>query len=195
MPKEEVFQHSILIISASEVFASLVRKSLAPGLFQSVEFRKSAALARRAMLERFYDMVVINAPLPDENGIRMALDAAEKYSASVLLVVPREAYADALERVTDAGVMTIFKPSPKGTLDKALRFLTAVRNRFRALEKKAERLEEKLEETRLVSRAKCMLIEKKGICEDDAHRLIGKMAMDHGISRGRAAQMIMDDSG
>ena len=193
MPKKEVFQHSVLIISASEQFDALIKKSFAPGVFQSIESRRSASLARRAILERFYDMVIINAPLPDENGVNMALDAAEKTNASVLLVVPKEVYNDVLEKVTDEGVLVMYKPAPKGIMDKAVRFLTATQNKLCLYDKKVKKAEEKLEEMRIVNKAKFMLVEKKSMTEDDAHRLIGKTAMDNGISRARAASMIMDD--
>jgi response regulator NasT len=45
----------------------------------------------------------------------------------------------------------------------------------------------------VVSRAKITLMEKKNFTEDEAHRYIGKYAMDNGISRGRAATLIMED--
>ena len=50
-----------------------------------------------------------------------------------------------------------------------------------------------MEDLRTVDKAKIMLIEKKQMTEDQAHRFIGKTAMDHGISRKRAAIRIMDD--
>ena len=50
-----------------------------------------------------------------------------------------------------------------------------------------------MEELRVVSRTKITLIEKMNMSEDEAHRFIGKYAMDNGISRGRAATMILDD--
>ena len=46
---------------------------------------------------------------------------------------------------------------------------------------------------RLVDRAKCYLIEKKGYTETDAHRLIEKRAMDTRMSRGEVAQEILEE--
>ena len=66
--------------------------------------------------------------------------------------------------------------------------------RIHELEKKNRVLEEKLEEMRLVSKAKFLLVERDHMTEDDAHRLIGKMAMDNGISRGSAARRILEDA-
>jgi response regulator NasT len=50
-----------------------------------------------------------------------------------------------------------------------------------------------MEELRLVSKAKILLVEKKQMTEDEAHRFIGKQAMNRGISRRKIAEEILDD--
>ena len=191
MSKKDDFYHSILIVSASEQFDQIVKKSLAG--FTTIDIRKSASLARQCILERYYDIVVINSPLPDETGEDFAIFVTERCSASVLLVTPQDVFEDALNRVTDNGVLIVPKPSPRGRIDKAVRYLLAVQNKIHALEKKTQAAEEKLEEMRTVNKAKFLLVEKKHMTEDEAHRFIGKTAMDNGISRGRAARKIIDE--
>ena len=193
MPKDEFIQHSVLIVSSSEQFDAIVKRSLPKKTFPSVESRKSASLARRSFLERYYDLVIINAPLPDENGLEISLDVIDTSNASVLLVVSKESYDDMTERVTDYGVLVLAKPFHWRQIDKAIRFLTAIQNKRHHLEKKTRDLQDKMEDLRTVAKAKCMLIEKKQMTEEQAHRFIGKTAMDHGISRKRAAIRIMDD--
>ncbi len=193
MPKDDLIQHSVLIISASDQFDGLVKQSLSPRTFMSVEFRRSASQARRCILERFYDLVIINAPLPDENGVEISLDVVDNSNASVLLVVPKEFSEDALEMVTDYGVLVLPKPFHKGRLDKAVRFLSAMQNKIRGYEKRIRSMQEKAEDMRIINKAKFLLVEKKKMTEDEAHRFIGKTAMDNGISRKSAAGRILDD--
>ena len=50
-----------------------------------------------------------------------------------------------------------------------------------------------MEELRIVSRAKLLLMEKRHMTEDEAHRLIGKQAMDKGLTRRQAAEKILDE--
>ncbi len=183
--------HSILIVSASEQFDAIVKRSLKG--FTTINFVKSGSLARRSVMEKEYDIIVVNSPLPDETGIDLALDTAEKSRASILLVAPKEIYEDVLERVTDLGVLVLPKPFPKGRVDKAVRFLAAIQKKSLKLEKKVLSIEEKMEELRLVSRAKILLVEKKHMSEDEAHRYIGKAAMDNGVSRKRIAEKILED--
>ena len=193
MAKREDIQHSVLIVSSSDKFDALVRRSLSPRDYASVESKKNSGLARRCILERYYDLVIINVPLQDERGEDLALDVTENCNASVLLVVPQEIYGDLLEAVTDYGILIIPKPVPRGEIDKAIRFLTATQNKIHSLERKLQASQEKMEELRLVNKAKILLIERKHLTEDDAHRLIGKQAMDHGLSRGSIARRIIED--
>jgi response regulator NasT len=191
MPKREDTRHSILCVSASEKFDAIVRKSLTG--FLMVDSRKSAATARRCILERYYDIVVVNAPLPDESGEQFAIDVTQACSASVLLVVPSEVYQDVLEHVTDHGVLVVSKPLQTGLLFKAIRLLAAIQSRMHVLERQVEAAHEKLEEMRLVSKAKFLLVEQEHMTEDEAHRYIGKQAMDHGLSRKRIAEQLIED--
>lgn len=191
MPGRTDMRHSILIVSASEQFDAAVRKTLKG--FMMVDSRKSVALARRSVLERYYDLVVIHFPMPDEAGEQFALDVTEQCRASVLLVVPVEIYEEVLEYVSDRGILAISKPMIHERLDKAIRFLLSVQNRMHELEERVQTVEEKMEEIRIINKAKFLLVERERMTEDEAHRFIGKSAMDNGISRKRAAMRLLED--
>ena len=193
MPINRDVQHSILIVSASEQFVALVKKSLKN--CSTIDSRKSGALARRAAIEKKYDLVVINIPLIDETGEELALDIAEKSDASIMMAVPREVFDIVLEHVTDHGIIVLPKPVTGGAVDKALRFMSAIQNKIHRLEKKNRRMEEKMAEIRTVSKAKLCLVERKGMTEDEAHRFIGRQAMNNGVSRMRIAVKILEDLG
>ncbi len=193
MPRKDDFQHSILVVSGSEQFDPVVKRSLPVGDFMTVDFLRSASSARRSILERYYDIVVINAPLPDDSGIDLAMDIVEDTNISVLIVTTPDIYGDVLDRVTDVGIMAIQKPFQRGLLNKSIRYLISVQNKLQKLSIEITSAKEKLEEVKIISRAKVLLIEKRGMSEDEAHRFIGSEAMNEGISRRRAAERIMDD--
>ena len=65
--------------------------------------------------------------------------------------------------------------------------------RLAVLRTENAKLLDKIAQLRLVDRAKCYLIEKKGYTETDAHRLIEKHAMDTRMSRGEVAQEILEE--
>ena len=193
MPRKDDIQHSMLVVSSSDQFDPVVKRSLPEGDFMTIDFLRSASSARRNILERYYDIVVINAPLQDDNGIDLAMDIAEDSNISVLIVTTTDIYGDVLDHVTDRGILAIQKPFPRGLLNKSIRFLISIQNRMQRLKAETNAAKEKLEEVRIVSRAKVLLIEKKGMTEDEAHKFIGSEAMNEGISRRRAAERIMDD--
>lgn len=190
--REDIY-HSVLIVSLSEQFGEVVKKSLAPSHPASIDFMKSAAAARRCILERYYNLIVINGPLPDESGENLAIDAAEKSNASILLAAPREIYGEVQDHVTDYGILVLPKPTSRRLVEISVRYLTAIQNKMHELERETIKAEEKLEEMRIVNKAKFLLVEKRHMTEDQAHRFLGKEAMNHGISRKRAAQIIIDD--
>ena len=193
MPKKEDIQHSLLIVSGSEQFSDVVRRSLPVKRFFSVDVLKSASAARRSLLEKYYNIAVLNLPLPDEMGVDFAMDIAGSSNISVLAAVPGEIFDDVLEHVTDQGIVVISKPIPRGRIGKAIRLLVSFQDRLRRLEREVDSAHEKMEELRIVSRAKLLLVEKNHMTEAEAHRYIGKQAMDSGLSKRRTAERLIED--
>ena len=193
MHTEEQTKHSILTVSGKKELLPLVRRSLQNECILSAEYANDAASARRWILERYYTIVVINAPLQGESGVELAIDMACQCSTSVLLIVPGGIYAETVERVTGFGVLVIEKPFPVLRLNRAMRFLSAHQARLQKLEEKVRAAEAKVQEIMLVDKAKFFLVEHRHMTEDEAHRYIGKQAMDRGMSRKRIAQGILDD--
>lgn len=189
MRESRDIQYSILIASSAERFNSIVKRSLKN--FITIDIRDNLEAAKRCFLEKEYNLVVINAPLSGEMCEQFALDVAEKSRASVMLVVPEEICEDVMEYVTDYGIFVMPKPVSVARIDKGIRLLVAFQNKLLSLQKKSMSIEEKMEEIRIVSRAKLLLVEKKNMTEDEAHRYIGKMAMDRGTSRRRIAEEIV----
>ena len=193
MPKfdDMIRSNSILIVSANEQFTAIVKRSLAG--FITIDVKKSIAAARRSVLEKSYDLVVINTPLSDESGEEFAIDISERGNSSILLVTPEGIYDEVLERVTDFGILAISKPTTSGRINVAIRFLIASQNRLRQMEKKSLTVEEKMEEIRIVSKAKILLVQRKNMSEDEAHRYIGKQAMNNGVSRRKIAEKLLEE--
>lgn len=109
----------------------------------------------------------------------------------VLLLVKADMYADIHSKVADQGVFTLAKPTSAQVLHQALDWMAAARERLRRMEKKAITVEEKMEEIRLINRAKWLLIENLSMTETDAHRYIEKQAMDRCITRREVTEGII----
>lgn len=184
-------RYSVLAVSASLKFVETLRTLLPEGRYGPVTVLHDAAAARRALAENSYDLVLINTPLPDEFGTRLALDACESSSAGVLLLVKAEHCLDIEAQVSAHGVLTLAKPTSAQLFAQTLRLLCITRERLRGMEKKAVTLQEKMEEIRLVNRAKWLLIEELKMTEQEAHRYIEKRAMDRCVTRRAVAEQIL----
>ena len=69
--------------------------------------------------------------------------------------------------------------------------MSSARERLRKSFKKARSIEEKMEEIRIVNRAKWLLISELKMDEQGAHRYIEKQAMDRCISKRIVAEEII----
>ena len=184
-------QHDILIVSSYEKFSDSVKRALSDGRYRVVDVRKSAAAARRELMEKSYDVALINVPLGDEPGVDLAVDIATTYPTGVIITASSEISEDVAERVTDEGIIVIPKPATARVVKRGVRLLCALLDKLKRSEKKVLTLEEKMDEIRVVNRAKWKLIEEKKMSEDDAHKYIGKLAMDKCITRREAAEEIL----
>ena len=95
------------------------------------------------------------------------------------------------EKVEDVGVMVLGKPLGRAMFYQALKMVAAARRRVLGLKQENRKLQSKIEEIRLVDRAKCMLIQYLSMTESQAHRYIEKQAMDRRITRGEVARSIL----
>ena len=189
-----VFQertYGVLIVSVSNKFIEASRALLPPTDYYPVETARSAGEARRALLEGSFDLVLIQSPLRDEFGSRLASDVCQSSGAGVLLFVKSEAYDDVYAKVMEHGVMVLPMPTSAQMVAQSLRMLCAARERLRRMEEKQATVEEKIEEIRAVNRAKWLLIERLGMTESEAHRYIEKQAMDLRLSRKDVAENII----
>ena len=189
-----VFQertYSVLIVTASDSFTNSVMPLLPVTDYWPVTTARSVGEARRKIAETDFDIVLINAPLPDDFGMRLAIDICTNSGAGVLLLVKNDLFNDIYAKVIRYGVITLSKPTNLQMVAQNLRILCATRERLRQMEAKQATVEEKIEEMRLVNRAKWLLIECLGMTEPEAHRYIEKQSMDERISKREVAENII----
>ena len=187
--KERVY--SVLIVSAAENFNNSLGTLLPESKYTPICIVNSISAAKRAISERAFDFVIINSPLPDDMGIRFAIDTCNFRGAVVLLLVRAELHAEIYNKVTEHGVFTLSKPIVKTTFLTALDWMASAREQLRKIEKKTLSIEDKMEEIRIVNRAKWLLVSEIKMTEPDAHRYIEKQAMDRCITKRTVAEEII----
>ena len=184
-------RYAVLLVSASEKTTSSLKALLPESLYSPVAEARDIQSARRALLENTYDIVIINTPFKDDFGTSLALNICDGSGSGVLLLVKAEHCPDIEAQVSAHGVLTLAKPTSAQLFAQTLRLLCITRERLRGMEKKAVTLQEKMEEIRLVNRAKWLLIEELKMTEQEAHRYIEKRAMDRCVTRRAVAEQIL----
>lgn len=184
---------SVLVVSANPKTQQLFQELLPQNSFAPILTVSTVGEAKRLLVDRGFDIVVINSPLPDDFGVQFAMELAEDKGCGVLLFVKPEIQEAVSLKVEDFGILTLPKPVNRQMIFQSMKLLLATQQRIRALEQKASTLQSKMEEIRLVNRAKLLLMEHQGMSEAQAHRYIEKHAMDTCVKRRVVAEEIIRD--
>ena len=82
-----------------------------------------------------------------------------------------------------------------GPLAQALGLLAASQARLRECQQENARLRQKLEELRIISRAKCLLVEYLHLSEEQAHKYMERQAMEERKTRRAVAEEVLREYG
>lgn len=182
---------SVLIVSSTDKGAVFISELLDGAAYDPVVRAESAGEARRQMISDSFDIVIINAPLSDEFGYELALEVSEEDHTVAVLLVKSDIYDQTCYRVEDSGVLTVAKPVSHQLMYSTLRLASAVSRRLNAVAREKEKLLVKIEELRVVDRAKWALVEYLKMNEESAHKYIERQAMDMRITRREVAENII----
>ena len=181
-----------LIVSAGNNANEYLARHIAELGYTRPTIVASGGEARRRMDTNDYEVIIINTPLPDEFGHELGTDAVQKTDAGVILLAKTGTAEQIADKLQDFGVLVLGKPFTAIQFRQAVQIAASNYKRLAVLRTENAKLLDKIAQLRLVDRAKCYLIEKKGMTETEAHRLIEKGAMDTRRSRGEVAQEILE---
>jgi len=183
-------QCSVLVVSSSEQGADLIYKLLDVTKYSPVTTLKNAGEARRRLISSSFDIVIINAPLSDEFGHELAMSTVDSSSGTVL-IVKNQVFDEISNKMEKLGVLTLSKPLSASLFRQSLSLIFASRERLKRAEKENIDLRAKIEEIRVVNRAKCVLIACLKMSEPEAHKYIEKQAMDTRMTKYKVAENIL----
>lgn len=180
-----------LIVCDSPKGVDFFRDFLVQHDCRNITVAENGEEAKRKLVELDYDLCIINAPLRMESGEHLSIDIAEKNICQVILFVKAEQLEEITEKVEDFGVITVSKPINKQMFWSALKLAKVAQKRIDMAQKEIKKLQKKLEDIKLVSRAKCILIAEQNMTEEEAHKLIERQSMDHRLTRVEVAKEII----
>ena len=182
---------SALIVSCIETHTTFLTDMLNAASVSQMTILQSCGEARRLLLERRFDLVIMNAPLRDESGENLSRDIASKGDSQVILVVKNEHFDAMSAACEEDGVLTIAKPMNKAVFWAVLSLAKSAFSRIRHVQAENVKLKQKIEDIRLVDRAKWILVSHLSMSEKDAHKYMEKQAMDRRSTKRAIAEGIL----
>ncbi len=183
--------HSCLIACRASESAQKLKTFLSQTIEAEWTIVHSGNAARQMANGRSFDFFLIHTPLPDEFGFDLAIDVTAKTFAQALVMVAPEQAPQYTEKGSQHGVYVLSKPVQGFMLQNALLWMSATYGRLSAMQSQNDKLQKKLEDLRLIDRAKCLLISSLGMDEEQAHKHIERQAMDMRTTKTDVAKRII----
>ena len=180
-----------LLVSSSHQAVELLLPLIKEAGYMHAVVSETANEARRLVANTEYDLIVINTPLSDEFGHDLAVMLAERSYAGIILLCKSDISDEVCDRMLHYGVYVVPKPLNKTVFYQSVKLATATKARMFSLMQEYNKLQTKMEEIRLVDRAKCVLIQYLKLTEPQAHKYIEKQAMDTRQTKKEVAQRIL----
>lgn len=181
----------VLVVSESRAFFDSIKMILPPDEFD-LSLAESGSEARRFIVTRHFDILVINSPLPDEHGLSFAQDYVDS-AMGILMVCPAASYDSIAAEAEEHGVVVLSNANPPAFIYVAVKMIASMVKRLERLEKKNRTLQDKMGDIRIINKAKWALIENKKMTEPDAHKYIEKRAMNERVSSRQIAEEILEE--
>jgi len=180
----------LLICASSDAVLQKVTALFSNGTFDVFTERSGEKARSRLMAEEF-ELVIVHAPLCDEDGIELCKNLSENSPTGIMLMCKAE-YSDMFELKTNGyGIFVLPLPVNKVLLEQAVKLLVSSNERLKVLNKTNLNLKSKIEELKMLDRAKCALIQYLNMTEKDAHRFIEKQAMDRRVEKREIIENIL----
>ena len=175
--------YSVLLISRDSKLTAQIKAFLTSPLFEVSETADFSE-ARRLVDER--EFCIIIADSADGRDAEAAIEMSDVY-APILLLVPSEYFDDISYRVEAYGIMSAAKPFEPFYFYNLIKIAIAIHYKIQKISSQTIKLKAKMEEIRIVNRAKMLLIEKRGMSEEAAHHYLEKEAMNSGTTKRKVA--------
>ena len=179
--------HSVLVVTKDIKTSTLISAMLVPPLFDVI-LAEDFNEARRLCAERVFNIVIVD--FADGEGTDFAVDISS-YTSTILLLAPTQFFDQISYKVEPYGILTITSPFDQFYFYNMIKIAIAVQYKVQVLSSQTIKLKEKMEEIRLVNRAKMLLMQNQGMTEQEAHRFLEKQAMDRSMKRIAVANEII----
>ncbi|MGI6160705.1 MAG: ANTAR domain-containing response regulator [Christensenellales bacterium] len=134
-------------------------------------------------------ILIVTCKLEDMPGIEVANAA---YSTSNVIMLGSQSELENI-RQTAADIILLDFNSPPGIILQTIDVIFSMRSSMNRLEKQISELTRSLEETKIICKAKCALMEARGMSEVETHRRLQTLSMERGERMASVAGRILEE--
>lgn len=178
---------SLVIAAPAELQNNITAALCAAGAEEPILVADS--LAAKPFLAQASFVLLVSAKC-EEAELELLRECGKLKKASLLLTGAADA-ARAEEALETASCLVLSPPLSGKELALSIRLAKSISRKFSALETKNRQLRQRLEDFKIIDRAKCCLVAVLGMDEERAHRYIQKRAMDMRVSQREIAEDIL----
>ncbi|MBR3768052.1 MAG: ANTAR domain-containing protein [Clostridia bacterium] len=154
-------------------------------------FAASISDARRILMTQNISAIILNTPLTDGFGLDFAIKCASENNYAVLMLTSQEFFEQVSEKATPVGILTLQKPTSAEIISQTLLLLKSTVLKISSLKDKEADESDKVKELNILNHAKMLLIGALGMSEEQAHKYIGRRAMETGKTKLYIAKSII----
>lgn len=182
----------VFIISNQAKIASTLQSIIEEQSMDLIGTASQADEARQKLQIDQADLIIVNTPFSREIGYQLVRDLSYIQPDAGFIVLAKDDQLDIMnQRLANICAFVLTKPINKSTLLLAIQHLEKSRYLLNQLREKNFQLEQKIEDIKIISRAKHVLMQHLNMTELQAHDHIQKQAMDLRLSQRKIAENIL----
>lgn len=182
----------VLLVGARSSRMSLLNRALLEFDYEVVARVEKSNNLTHLVQEFSPDVLVIGVEVPDSETLS-ALAELHKCNPITVVMFVENGSNNIIHKAIKAGVNAYIVADLQPQRLKTIIDVAIARfNEFQALRTELDETRTKLEDRKLVDRAKGLLMSRQGISEDEAYQKLRRMAMDKGETLANVARNIID---
>ena len=181
---------NILLICENKKSAEQIISVINDSEIANVTVCPDISQAQSMFCSNVFHCVVINSPDYTQNHIEFCKYVTGKTAVPIIALIKN--ISDYEKKLRAASVFIIRKPFSVQSFKDIILNCFSLNLRMIEYEKEESKLMAKLSDLKTISHAKCLLVEKMAISEENAHKFIEKRAMDMRISKAAVSKMIIE---
>ena len=189
----------VLVVDESEERAAVLREGLAAAGHDVIASLSSPLELLRAIEQLHPDVIVIDTESPTRDMLEHLVVVSQS-SPRPIVMFASDADGAAIRDAVRAGVSAYIVdgldgPRVNSIVDVACARFEEYQREFQRLKIELAEANLKLSERKLVERAKGLLMQSRGVSEDEAYHALRKLAMSKKLRLGEVAQQVIDTAG